>query len=434
MDEGNLVGSVIQDPFERLVIRVAACMIAEPKFYESAEKRVSEIVANLNEVLPLDPEFICKLAYYSRNELNLRSTSNFLAAWAAVHKECRPYLNEFFPFIINLPSDLIDFVEKYQVLKGNSEKAKFSTYLQSLIKKKFCDFSIYQLGKYCSEGKRKRALMAEKKEKNKFSMKKLVRACHIKRPALTVCSILGKKYPSTLEEFQSSSLSAETEFDPSLAGKRMKIKTPVTWETTLSSQGNKAESWEFLIKTNKLPFMATLRNIRNLLITGVDNETHAKVCEKLSNPDVISNSRLFPFRFLSAYESIKIDLEELEKIKTDPEYQPKARTGRTALKYKPKKKIPKILPTPETLAAYKAGLEEAVKLATALNVSPIRGHTVIFCDASGSMMCKISSGAMGSVRTCMDLGYLFGLMLRHVCESSEILLVSSPNPPKTPKC
>ena len=276
--------------------------------------------------------------------------------------------------------------------------------------------------------------MVEKKEKNKFSMKKLVRACHIKRPALTVCSILGKKYPSTLEEFQSSSLSAETEFDPSLAGKRMKIKTPVTWETTLSSQGNKAESWEFLIKTNKLPFMATLRNIRNLLITGVDNETHAKVCEKLSNPEVISNSRLFPFRFLSAYESIKIDLEELEKIKTDPEYQPKARTGRTALKYKPKKKIPKILPTPETLAAYKAGLEEAVKLATALNVSPIRGHTVIFCDASGSMMCKISSGAMGSVRTCMDLGYLFGLMLRHVCESSEILLVSSPNPPKTPKC
>ena len=78
--EGVLVGSIIKDPFERSVIRVAACMISEPKHYESSDKRVQDITSDLEEILKLEPEFICKLAYYSRNELNLRSTSNFLTA------------------------------------------------------------------------------------------------------------------------------------------------------------------------------------------------------------------------------------------------------------------------------------------------------------------------------------------------------------------
>lgn len=214
----------------------------------------------------------------------------------------------------------------------------------------------------------------------------------------------------------------------------MKIPTPTTWEVTLSEQGNKAECWENLMKSNKLPFMAMLRNIRNMLITGVDNETHHKVFEKLRNPDVIQNSRMFPFRFLSAYESAKVNLEELHKIKTDPDYVPPQPTGKRSLSYKAKVKVPQNVPSQEILDGYKEALEESIKLATALNVSPIRGHTVIFCDASGSMRTKISSGPMGSVRTCMDLGYLFGIMLRHVCESCEVLLVSSPNPPATPKC
>ena len=339
----------------------------------------------------------------------------------------------------------MDVIEKFQVLINNKEKAKFPSFLQTMIKKKFCDFNVYQLGKYCSEGKRKRQLLQFSKKK-KLTMKAVVRACHIKRPAFLVASIIGKKYPMTSEAYAESSFSAEGDFKPELAGKRMKIPTPATWETTLSEKGNKAECWEKLIKTNKLPFMAMLRNVRNLLITGVDEDTHNMVSEKLRNPDIIQRSRLFPFRFLSAFESLTVDLEELEKIKNDPNYVPAIPSGKRSLKfsrrgassqspkYKPKVKIPKIIPTQDTINRYKDALEEAIKLATALNVSPIRGHTVIFCDASGSMQCKISSGEMGSVRTCMDLGYLFGVMLRHVCESCDVYLLSSPQPPETPKC
>ena len=431
--ENNLVGSVVKDPFERLVVRVAACMISEPNYYETAQERVNKIVNDLEEVLKLEPEFISKLAYYSRNVLNLRSTSNFIAAWAASHEECRQSLTEFFCSIINLPSDLLDFAERYQIAIGNKEKPKFPTFLRTLIKRKFCDFNIYQLGKYCSEGKRKRQLM-KKEKKNKMTMKYLVKICHIKRPAELVASIVGKRYPMTPEAFAESSFSATGEFKQDLAGKRMKIPTPVTWETALSEKGNKADCWESLIKTSKLPFMAMIRNIRNLLITGVDDDTHHKVCEKLRNPDAIEKSRMFPFRFLSSYESIQVNLEELQKIKNDPKYVPERPTGKRAMKYTPTKKIPKIVPTEETISNYKESLTEAIKLATTLNISPLRGHTVIFCDVSGSMSAPISSGAMGSIRTCMDVGLLFGVMMRHVCESCDFYLLSSPNPPDCQKC
>lgn len=452
--ESGLVGAVIQDPFERVSIRVSACMIAEPKHYESSEKRVSDIVNDLNEIVDKDPEFVIKLAYYSRNQLNLRSTSNFLLAWAASKPQTHSFLTEYFNFIINLPSDLLDFIEKYNGIIGNTGVPKFPSFIQSLAKGKFTEFSQYQLGKYCSEGKRKRMLMKGKKQK--ITMKLLVRCCHIKKPAHLVAAIIGKRYPKTVEEFAKSSFSEYMNFNPEMAGKRMKIHTPYTWETTLSEKGNKAECWEDLIKSNKLPFMATLRNLRNLLITGVDFETHRKVVEKLRNPDVIANSRLFPFRFLSAFESLNIDLEYLEKIKEDPNYEEtdeeKAKKAQARIdgferfrgsirpqrsevrKPKKNKRIPNIVPTPDIINGYKESLEEAIRLATALNISPIRGHSVIFCDASGSMQCKISSGPMGSIRTCMDLGYLFGLMLRHVCESCDVYLLSSPNPPQTPKC
>ena len=47
--------------------------------------------------------------------------------------------------------------------------------LQRLIRKKFKEFNVYQLGKYCSEGRRKRALQkasAKKKSKEEESKKR----------------------------------------------------------------------------------------------------------------------------------------------------------------------------------------------------------------------------------------------------------------------
>lgn len=94
------------------------------------------------------------------------------------------------------------------------------------------------------------------------------------------------------------------------------LQTPYTWEVELSVLGQqKYESvalkkqavkakWEELIMSNKLGYMAVLRNMRNILEAGVSNEALNKMCSYISNANAVANSRQLPFRFLSAYREL----------------------------------------------------------------------------------------------------------------------------------
>ena len=65
-----------------------------------------------------------------------------------------------------------------------------------------------------------------------ITLQQLVRKLHIAEPVQFVMALVGKKYPATLEEFYAARLSGV--FNPDLAGKRMKLQTPETWETQVS--------------------------------------------------------------------------------------------------------------------------------------------------------------------------------------------------------
>lgn len=58
---------------------------------------------------------IVQVALYTRRELNIRSTANFLLAFCARHVTCRIYLQKYFTATVCLPSDWIEVVELYQV-------------------------------------------------------------------------------------------------------------------------------------------------------------------------------------------------------------------------------------------------------------------------------------------------------------------------------
>lgn len=463
----------LTDPRERLLNRVATCMLKEPSYYASSDRKKADILEDLSVVIQSDPEFVCQLAYYCRELLNLRVTSNFLLAYAAVTPETKAFLPTYFRKAVRLPTDLIEVVQLASDLRQDQLVTRVPKILQKLVKEKFGDFKIYQLGKYCSEGKRKRTLakvkaQAAKKTQDKppksrgsrmgrrisghpleeeakepvqklkkIDMKNLVRLCHVNTPAKSVMSILGKRYPESQDVFAASSLAKEgLEFKAAAAGKRMKIPTPVTWETELSAKGNRASVWEYMISSRKLPFMAMLRNLRNFLITGVSPEVHQIVIDRLRDPEAIKTSRLFPFRFFSAYEAIKIDLESLNKLKEDPSYEPPKPEGKRGLKKaskKPKRKIiPEIVPTQDLLDAYKAALDTSVKLAAENNVDHIPGKAAIFVDVSGSMNCPISGEkGMGSVANCMQVGMLMGLMIKHIFDEAKIAVFAGPKPPHT---
>lgn len=76
----------------------------------------------------------------------------------------------------------------------------------------------------------------------------------------------------------------------------------MTWEDVLSLAGNKIDKrklWEALAPN--LPYMAALRNLRNMDEAGVSNTVAAALAARLTDPAAVAKSRQLPFRFYTAY-------------------------------------------------------------------------------------------------------------------------------------
>ncbi|XP_004413083.1 PREDICTED: telomerase protein component 1 [Odobenus rosmarus divergens] len=298
-----------------------------------------------SELAPLEPEFILKASLYTRQQLNIRTVANKVLAIAAFLPLCRPHLRRYFCAIVQLPSDWIQVAQFYQNLAGGEEDklVPLPACLRAAMTDKFAQFDEYQLAKYNPwkhRAKRRprppprppkterpfsetqkylprylRPLkdeqkkfeetykaVPEKKKQPRFTLKKLVRRLHIREPAQHVQALLGYRYPSNLQMFSRSRLPGP--WDSSRAGKRMKLPQPETWERELSLRGNKASVWEDLIDHGKLPFMAMLRNLCNLLRVGISARHHELVLQRLQHENSVIHSRQFPFRFLNAHDSI----------------------------------------------------------------------------------------------------------------------------------
>ncbi|KAK7488729.1 hypothetical protein BaRGS_00020026 [Batillaria attramentaria] len=274
----------------------------------------------------------------------------------------------------------------------------------------------------------------EERQLKTFTLKQLIRKLHIVEPVEHVMSLIGKKYPLTPEEFYKSRLPGLWEEER--AGKRMKLPVPETWETQVSLKGNKAETWQDLLDHKKLPFMAMLRNLRNLIKAGISMKHHNMVIRRLTDQRQVVNSKQFPFRFFSAYQV----LNELEQA-----YE-KSRRGRGAargsgrgrgrgaanqwwIKRQEKNKAAKSTPqeTPfdlNIIKRYRKALDTAVKIATVHNVQPIKGRTVIICSVDSQMMvpCDGARRGLGQSRTVAEVSLLLALMCKYSCEESELVL------------
>ena len=251
-----------------------------------------------------------------------------------------------------------------------------------------------------------------------FTLKQLVRKIHISEPVEHVMCLIGKSYPEDPEAFRRSRLPGT--WDQDRAGKRMKLSTPETWETQVSLKGNKAGTWEELIDHSKLPFMAMLRNLRNLILADISPKHHQWVINKLNDERAVTNSKQFPFRFFSAYEV----LGGLEKIARGeaPEEKPQ-RPGKPPRKGKPRKVKPLPVVDPKLIERYRTALDSALKIATCYNVKPISGTTVILCNVGSNMNrpCTAAKG-LGKPRTVLEVGILLGLMCKFACEQCSMMV------------
>lgn len=305
---------------DRFATRLMTCLVGEPKFYGDT---TPDLLDDAKEICQEDPVFALKAAIYAREELHLRTAPLLVLRWLLPHLGSE-VMAAGIKRICTRPDQLVDLEGYY---KMTQEKRALSAGLKRGIRDALAGYSYYQLAKYPA------------------GLSRLIRLTHPPR---------AERFQEIIED---------------------KIIPPLTWEVELTRHGNTAEVWDRLLAEDSVPYMALLRNLRNILQSGA--KSLGLVCERLRNPDRVRGSKLFPFRFLAAYRIVQgLDAEGKHEVL------------------------------------------EAINQAFALsaeNLPHLDGRTIFLIDHSGSMNSQLSQR---SSLTYMDIADTLAVMGATMCDDA----------------
>jgi len=319
-------------------------------FYEKSDARLFRIQSLIAKN---DPEFVAKLAVYARNEMYLRSIPIVLTVELAKLNSGNAIVSNAVKGVVKRADEIAELLAYYQLSNqrsGTKKLNKLSKQVQKGLAVSFNNFDEYQFAKYN------------------------------RNTEVTLRDALFLVHPKAKNENQQlifNKLAAAT------------LATPYTWETELSAIGqanfkNEMErklaiknTWESLIESNRLGYMALLRNLRNIIEANVSASHIDQVCAVLSDKEVVLRAKQLPFRFLSAYR-------ELKDMKS------------------------------EYISMVLNALEDAVS-ASICNLKGFASETrvLVACDVSGSMQMPVSPK---SKILMYDIGLLLGMLLHSTCK------------------
>lgn len=335
-------------PQLELYTAVATAALSD-NFYENAGTRLSRI---RELIAKNDALFTAKLAIYAREQMHLRSVPLVLAAELAKQHNGDGLVAALTERVVQRADEITELLSYYTLSNMRTDVKqlnKLSKQLQKGLAAAFNKFDEYQFAKYNRAAN--------------ISLKDALFIVHPKAKDDAQQALFNKIVSNTLQ-------------------------TPYTWETQLSALGQQlydnaelkqqavTNKWEELVNSNKLGYMATLRNLRNILKANVSNTALNKVCAYLANPKAVANSKQLPLRFLAAYR-------ELMQV-TD------GRTGQ-------------VLDALEKAALQSAAAIEGFDENTSL---------VIAADMSGSMQTPIS--AKSTVQR-YEVGLILAMLLQSRC-------------------
>ena len=324
----NKEGALAYTPSDKvkLYFMCASQLMKEEKFYGD---NTSETIELAKKVLKADPEYVLKLAVFLRNDLYLRSVPIALLVEAANCTEAKPFVKLYADYIIRRADELAEVVS-YQL---TNYKKPIPKQLKLALANAFHRFDEYQFAKYDKKGVVK--------------LRDVIRLVH-PVPLNPDENILFGKINSR------------------------KLNVPETWETYISSNGSTKENWEYI--STKMPIFATIRNLNNFLKKDVNTDLYLP---KLSNPEIILKSKMYPFRFYSAYKMVK---------------QNDNSNAATVLD----------------------ALEDAVELSVT-NIPHLAGTTMLITDHSGSMTTHLSDKSQMSYK---EVGDVLMALSNKICDKS----------------
>ena len=321
---------------EMALVSLLLTSFVQDQFYRSAAGQVAEIQSLMGRV---DPEFAAKAAIYARTEFGMRSITHVVAAQLATQASGKSWAKKFYNRVVFRPDDMLEIAAL--------TRAQGAKMLPNAMKKGFAEaigrFDGYQLAKYRGEGRA-------------FKLVDLVNLVH--------------PTPNERNAEALRQLVADT------------LRNTATWEAKLSAAGKQAEdatektalksaAWAELLQSNKLGYLAMLRNLRN--IGEQAPECSGEVARRLTNATQIRNARVMPFQFMVAMDALKLSAEFPGK------------------------------------RAILDALTDALEVSLA-NVPRFSGRTLVVVDDSGSMRVGVGSKGFAS-RSCIELGAVFAAAL-----------------------
>jgi 60 kDa SS-A/Ro ribonucleoprotein len=266
---------------------VLACLLWESQFYEDGV----EIAGRIAELVPkVAAEKVAALALEAREQMKLRHAPLLLVREMARHKAHRAPVSETLARVIQRADELAEFIAIY----WKDGRVPLSGQVKKGLAAAFPKFDEYQLAKYDRGGP--------------IKLRDVLFLCHAK----------------PRDEAQAA------------VWKRLiwgRLTTPDTWEVALSVSGasgtlargaDKRETWERLLREQKLGALALLRNLRNMREAGVSEKLVIAALREMKT------DRVLPFRFIAAarYAPHEPELEQamFRSLKNQPPLP-----GKTAL-------------------------------------------------------------------------------------------------------
>lgn len=308
----NFMGGNSYNPstLSQLKMVLASSIFGEPSYYKSENENSKSTIELIEKSLNEDFISTVNLIPELRNEYGMRLNPSLIWVIACLHpkrKENQKLLRDVAEKLNCIPSDIKNQFDLYMFLKGR--KNNLPNFIKRVWTRYLSGLSTYHINKY-------------KETANLVDLTRIAntRKIRIKNKSMNELMETGKV---TIQDSE------------------------VTWQT-LKSQG---KTWEEIIDQIKLPHMALLMNLRNILEGNVKKEKLQILLEGLKSG--VKYSKLFPYKYWSAFR-------EIEKISAT------------------NKQL--VLDT----------LEECIDLAI-VNFPKLKGKTICLSDNSGSAWVYIPS-------------------------------------------
>ncbi|QQP31611.1 Uncharacterized protein FKW44_025265, partial [Caligus rogercresseyi] len=181
--------------------------------------------------------------------------------------------------------------------------------------------------------------------------------------------------------------------------------------------GNKAEVWHSLILKKKIPYLALIRNLRNIILSGINKPQFSDLIHCIKSPSAIRGSKIFPHQYLAAMHAIdKIENGRWRKVRE------KRRRKKAAKELDQERRYKEIEFAREVISA----MEECVLTSFSSNMSSIQGKSLIFIPNPPYTQSSLNNDfTRYGFRGPNGLTTFMSLIIAEACEDSEILTCSN---------